>query len=45
MSQRASLRQASKGPAGLTIPINTGVAGSAPQTTSMANLTIGSPKA
>jgi hypothetical protein len=40
-STRETMRQASKGPAGLTIPLSTGTAGSAPQTTSMANLSIG----
>jgi hypothetical protein len=41
MSQRESMRQASKGPSGLTIPLSTGAGGSAPPTTSMANLSIG----
>ena len=41
LSSRETLRQASKGPAGLTIPLGTGGAGSAPATTSMANLSIG----
>ena len=36
MSQRASLRQASKGPAGLTIPLSTGG-----MNTSTSNLSIG----
>jgi hypothetical protein len=40
-STRETMRQASKGPAGLTIPLSTGTVGSAPQTTSMANLSIG----
>ena len=40
-STRETLRQASKGPSGLTIPLSTGAVSSAPPTTSMANLSIG----
>jgi hypothetical protein len=40
-STRETMRQASKGPAGLTIPLGTGGSTSAPTTTSMANLSIG----
>jgi hypothetical protein len=41
LSSRETLRQASRGPAGLTIPLGTGGATSASSNTSMANLSIG----
>ena len=40
-STRETLRQASKGPAGLTIPLGTGGVTSASPNTSMSNLSIG----
>ena len=41
LSTRETLRQASKGPAGLTIPLGTGGATSSSANTSMSNLSIG----
>jgi hypothetical protein len=41
MTSRAAMRQASQGPAGLTIPLNAGVGSGSAPTTSMANLSIG----